>query len=613
MANKFKIWISDNVNLSGFGKVTKALGDIKDKARSAFQSAPVMAFKNAIMGVGAALVTSVVEGSKFNVEMARVWTMAGGGISTFKKLREEARDLSSEFGIARSSMAQGMYNALSAGVDEAGMKSFMTVAAKVAVADGSDIAVAVDGITTVLNAFKIKSSETAAVADYMFKTVSLGKITFGELAANLATVAPVAAASNIPLKQILAHVDTLTAQGTPAAQAMTQIRASIMGLNKALGDGWSKNMSYQDALKKVWEKAKGSQTALLELVGSSEALQAVLGGVGANADLAAEKLKEMENSAGSLELAFWKVDQFRHWAPFFESARGALSKLGEEIDKRLHPFVLKITEKIQSWSKDKGLWENIGKFLDKAATKLDSVWTTVGDIVSQIKSVDDLGVVAGVIGDWIKEKLIEAGTVIAEFLIEKGPGIGFAIGKAALEALNPLSNKDSMNNDQTAAARDAATNGGENKVYSKEWREKYQKIREETEASNRQSRYAGESQKLIASNGDAPKAPQQPIADRILTALSTAHAAKAAVANTAPASIPLPAMAAHQTASGGNSPGSSAPGIGPNLSAAQNTSNEHLVALLSATREQNNILRNAVINIRNDNEALRRQLANNRG
>jgi hypothetical protein len=105
----------------------------------------------------------------------------------------------------------------------------------------------------------------------------MGKTTFSDLASNLATVAPIAAASAIPLEQILAHVAALTAQGTPTAQAMTQIRASIMGLNKALGDGWSGTMSYQDALKKVWQNAGQSQTKLLDLVGSSEAVQAVLG------------------------------------------------------------------------------------------------------------------------------------------------------------------------------------------------------------------------------------------------------------------------------------------------------------------------------------------------
>jgi len=545
------------------------LKTIGSTLKTAFSSAPMRGLKTAIVGIGTALVGAVVEGAKFNVEMSRVWTMAGGGISTFKKLREEARNLSSTFGIARSEMAKGMYNALSAGVDKAGLESFMSTAAKVAVADGSEISVAVDGITTVLNAFKIQASDTAAVADDMFQTVSMGKTTFRDLAANLATVAPMAAASNIPLKQILAHVAALTAQGTPTAQAMTQIRASIMGLNKALGDGWSKNMSYQDALEKVWKKAKGSQTALLELVGSSEAVQAVLGGVGKNAQMADEKLAGMSNTAGTLETAFKKVDQFRHWAPLLESTRSVLSQLGGEIDSRLRPFVLKITEQIQSWSKDKGLWSSIGSFLDKAAGKLESVWKQVGDIVGQIKSVDDLKVVAEVIGDWIKDKLLEGGRLAAALLAEYAPIIGKAIGEGIKEAATAVA----QNKTDRVVAKQQLKQRGQWEDYGGQ---AYlpEKVKEIDARNNAKiDQYAEEMQRAgLASKGQA-------LRDQILKP-STAPGAGAS---------------------------------GTELAAAQGASNESLGALLSATLEQHRIVKEALAAQERANEVLKRQVANNRG
>ena len=299
--SKLKIWISDHVDLSGFTKLRSNLKSFGSSVKNAFHSAPVLLFRNAVVAVTGAITAAVVEGARFNIQMARVWTMAGGGIKTFTGLRKQARGLAGDFGIARKEIAGGMYNALSAGIDKSNMEGFMTTAARVAVADGSDISIAVDGITTVLNAFGYEASETERITDQLFQTVKMGKTTFSELAANLATVAPVAAASNIPLEQILAHVASLTASGTPTAQAMTQIRASIQGLNKALGDGWSDNMTYQDALKKVWSLAGESQTELLKMVGSIEAVQAVLGGVGSNADTAKTKLNGMADSAGAAE------------------------------------------------------------------------------------------------------------------------------------------------------------------------------------------------------------------------------------------------------------------------------------------------------------------------
>lgn len=509
MANRSILEIIIGLKDETSSRLKGLLGNIKsfgDGVKSAFHSEPVRLFRNAVVAVTAALAASVVEAARFNIQVARVWTMAGGGISTFKELRNEARSLASDFGKSRSEIANGMYNALSAGIDKSNLKSFMTTAAKVAVADGSDVSVAVDGITTVLNAFKIKSTETEAVTDKLFKTVAMGKTTFGDLAANLATVAPIAAASDIPLEQILAHVAALTAQGTPTAQAMTQIRASIIGLNKALGDGWSGTMSYQDALKAVWQQAGQSQTKLLELVGSTEAVQAVLGGVGINADMATVKLKGMADTAGAAQEAFERVQQFRHWPTLLETARGILSKFGEELDQRIAPYVTNVTEQLRKWRDDEGLWDTIGGFMDAAVAKLDSITRQTIEIINQIKSVDDLKIVAGVIGDWMRDKLVEGGHRIAAFLMEKAPVIGDAIGRAIVKGVNAVA-QDAA--DRYVAKQQMRQRGIETTP------ENVNQYVHETRAA------AFESQgKELAAQIEISAASQQSLADRITAALT---------------------------------------------------------------------------------------------
>ena len=429
MASKTLLEIIVGLKDQTSGVLRNIAGNVKsfgDGVKKAFHSEPVRLFRNAVAAVSAAIVGSVVEAAKFNIEIARVWTMAGGGIATFKELREQARGLASDFGLARSEIAGGMYNALSAGVDKNNLKSFMATAAKVAVADGSNISVAVDGITTVLNAFKVKVTETDAVTDKLFQTVAMGKTTFGALSANLATVAPIAAASDIPLEQILAHVATLTAQGTPTAQAMTQIRASIMGLNQALGDGWSKQMSYQSALKQVWQQAGYSQTGLLKLVGSSEAVQAVLGGIGKNAAMATEKLNGMGKASGAADAAFKKVDQFRHWPHLLETARGAVSKFGEEVDRRVAPYVDKVTAALKKWTTDKQVWSGISSFLDAAEKRLVKIAGDWRELFTAIESPEDIGVALQGLGEmvigWFKDAVW--------FVISKAPDIGDMIGRA---------------------------------------------------------------------------------------------------------------------------------------------------------------------------------------
>lgn len=50
----------------------------------------------------------------------------------------------------------------------------------------------------------------------------------GELGQTIAQAAPIAASYGVGIEQVLSAVASLTKQGTPTAQAMTQIRASIL-------------------------------------------------------------------------------------------------------------------------------------------------------------------------------------------------------------------------------------------------------------------------------------------------------------------------------------------------------------------------------------------------
>ena len=430
MANKvvnliIKLTGASKIN-AAFGKMGAGLG----RLGGAFKKMAKLG-GTAIAGIGTAFVGAVVEGAKFNVEMARVWTMAGKGIASFRNLRKEARELASDFGIARSEVAQGMYNALSAGIKETDLSGVMKTAAKVAVADGTTISIAIDGMTTVMNAFKIEAANSESVADDLFKTVALGKTTFGELAKSLSAVAPIASASNIPLKQILAHVAALTAQGVPTAQAMTQIRASIIGLNKALGDGWSSTKSYQDALKAVWKQSGQSQTRLLELVGSTEAVSAVLGGVGINAGMAAQKLNAMGSSAGAAQAAFDKVDQFRHWPQLLETARGALSKFGEIINEKIHPSVLKVTDLLKKW-RDSGAIE---KWAEQAKAGLQAVVDTIKIIKGGGDAKDE---VLGKIGAVIIAAFTDAGSVVVAIIKNAAPAIGNLIASGMKGAVSSM-------------------------------------------------------------------------------------------------------------------------------------------------------------------------------
>ncbi|WP_194767862.1 phage tail tape measure protein [Tamlana sp. I1] len=243
----------------------------------------------------------------FEQAMKEVETISAATQKNFKGISKEVFELSKITPDGPEKLAKAYYQIVSAGYDGAKGIKLLETASKAAVAGVTDTITAADGITTVLNAFNLEAEEATDVADVMFKTVQLGKTTFSELAANLSTVAPLAASSGIGFDQVSGAIASLTKQGVPTAQAMTQIRAAIVGANEALGDGWSNTLTLQDAFQKLYEEAGGSQVKLQKMVGSIEAVSGILGLAGDKAKGAASDLQAMGDAAGSSEGAFRRM------------------------------------------------------------------------------------------------------------------------------------------------------------------------------------------------------------------------------------------------------------------------------------------------------------------
>ncbi|WP_066222605.1 phage tail tape measure protein [Formosa haliotis] len=267
----------------------------------------------AALAVSAAAAFATISTDAYN--LARDFENAMKEVETISEATQENFDgiAESVFALSKVSpdgpekLAKAYYQIVSAGYDGAQGLQLLEVATKAAVAGVTDTITAADGITTVLNAFKLDAAEAENVADILFKTVQLGKTTFSELAASMSTVAPIAAASNIDFTEVSAAIATLTKQGVPTAQAMTQIRAAIVGVNKVLGDGWSETLTLQEAFSVLADEANGSQTELQEMVGTIEAVGAILGTTGRNASGAASDLEAMSNAANSSSDAFERM------------------------------------------------------------------------------------------------------------------------------------------------------------------------------------------------------------------------------------------------------------------------------------------------------------------
>ncbi len=314
--------------------VVDAVGMIQGMRSQIARINPFLALSAAAATAFVAISRGAYKLSKeFQHAMKEVETISDATQRNFKKISAEVFKLSKISPDSPVKLANAYYQIVSSGYDGAKGLNLLEIATKSATAGVTDTMTAADGLTTVLNAFKIEAENSEHVADVFFQTVKLGKTNFEELASNMATVAPIAAANGISFEQISAAVATLTKQGTPTAQAMTQIRSAIIATNEVLEDGWSKSMSLQEAFQLIYKSANGNQSKLREMLGRVEAVNAVLGVSGINAKMAAEDLASYANVAGAMSKANERMltSNTNKWELFGNNIKNKMHGIGETI------------------------------------------------------------------------------------------------------------------------------------------------------------------------------------------------------------------------------------------------------------------------------------------
>ncbi|WP_294591642.1 phage tail tape measure protein [uncultured Bacteroides sp.] len=300
------------------------------------------------IGISAAMVFAKASKDAYSFEkqfqksMYEVATISSTISSSLTDYMNKVLEVTQRVPVAANDAAKALYQIVSAGHDGADAMEILEVSAKAAIGGVTDTATSADAITTILNAYKMSAAEAEKVSDMLFTTARLGKTTMGELGQSIAQAAPIAASYGVEIDQVLAAVASLTKQGTPTAQAMTQIRAAIIGTSKVLGDGAFNTRTFQEALEEVANRSKGSESKLRELVPEIEAVNGVLGMTGKNAKNAASDLEELGNSTGASEAAFKKMN---------ETADAQLQLLQNNITAALRPLGEAILKEVSDIAK----------------------------------------------------------------------------------------------------------------------------------------------------------------------------------------------------------------------------------------------------------------------
>ena len=176
-------------------------------------------------------------GAAFETSFAKAGTLIDDTAVNMTALRSNVLKLSNDTGVAADEINEGLYQALSAGVDitkdGTDALGFMNQMLKLSTAGFTDTATAVDATTTILNAYGLEQSNAAGISDQLIATQNEGKTTVAELGGTLSQVIPIAAQLGIQYDQVGASLATLTANGDSTAEASTKMKALFNELGKS--------------------------------------------------------------------------------------------------------------------------------------------------------------------------------------------------------------------------------------------------------------------------------------------------------------------------------------------------------------------------------------------
>ena len=380
---------------SAFGATAQASAMRTSRALSSAGTSMLTAGVVMATGIGYA----VNEAAKFEKSMSNVSTTIDSTPELMKSMSDSVLNMAKKLPVPISQLTEALYDVVSAGIDAKDSMFVLEQSARLGIAGLGTSTEGVDIITSSLNAFNIKASESAKVANMVFKAVKYGKTTVSGIAESFGSSAALVKNSNVSLEEYLATTAVLTTTGMTASRAQTQVSSAVTALikpSKTMSLIFSK-LGVRDIPK--WIKTNGGLVNSMRIVrneadkmgiltskafGRKEGFSAMLSLLGPLANKFKEVYGDIKGSSNSMDEAVAK--QQKTFSAGVQRMKNNLTilaiKIGNQLIPRLNGFLDRLTpivEKTTSWmEKNSGLVDilldvTVGLLALGAALKIGAV------------------------------------------------------------------------------------------------------------------------------------------------------------------------------------------------------------------------------------------------
>lgn len=218
-------------SIDRYGDKVREAADSTEKSVSAVEalasSMVASGIQEKVEEVAAALKACDEASQAYEHGIKQVATIADSAVMSQDELASSILALSTDLKKEANEVSGAVYDALSSGIETAEVLEFTRQSAQVATAGFTDMGTSVDVLTTILNAYGLKATETEAIASKLVKTQDLGKVTVDELGSVIGRVIPTAAAYGVDLNNVAAAYANMTAAGINAQNTTTYLGAMM--------------------------------------------------------------------------------------------------------------------------------------------------------------------------------------------------------------------------------------------------------------------------------------------------------------------------------------------------------------------------------------------------
>jgi TP901 family phage tail tape measure protein len=373
--------------------VDAALKDLNKAGRNAATNVGRNIERAAIVGATAATAAigyAVNQAMSFEAQLNTINTIAREDALGLAGIGDSIRAESRATGTALEDLSAAYYDLLSAGIAASAAPKVLHDANTLAIGGLSTTAEAVDLLTTAINTYGGDASQSARFADEFAVAIERGKVTAEELAASYASVGPLAAAMNIENAELAAGYARLTAGGTQAGEATTQMASAITALlkktaglkrlEKQTGRNYAA-IAGKDGLATAYEQlrvdADKAGVSLTDLLGRKEAMLYLLQVTGPNFDAYNADLAAVGDSAGTA--AEQMGERQKGLSYELKRLRANIDSAAITIGNKLLPVLADLAAEGTAWLEANQ--EEIGQFAEDLARGLK-------DAVGWAKSLD---------------------------------------------------------------------------------------------------------------------------------------------------------------------------------------------------------------------------------